>query len=62
MRLRLLFLADVNRIINEFFRVISNIFPFFLSYLEVRKDHLHEHFESIGNEKVRKVDFFGKDA
>ena len=58
MSLRFLFLTDVNRIIHEFFWIISNIFPLFLSYLEERNDYLHEHFESIGDKKLREVNFF----
>lgn len=62
MRLGFLLLAYVNRIINEFFRVIRNIFPLFLSYLKERNDDLHEHFECVVNKKLREVIFFGKHA
>ena len=62
MRFGFLLLAYVNRVINEFFRVIRNIFPLFLSYLKERNDDLHEHFECVGNKKLREVIFFGKHA
>ena len=62
MSLRFLLLTYVNRVINEFFRIIRNIFPLFLSYFKEWKDDLHEHFKCICDKKVPEVTFFGQHA
>ena len=62
MRLRFLLLAYINRVIYEFFGIVRNIFPLFLSYLKEWKDNLHEHFKCICDKKVPEVTFFGQHA
>ena len=57
MCLRFLLLADVNSVVNELLRIASYILPLFLSYLQIRNDHLHKHLETILHKKLGEIVF-----
>jgi hypothetical protein len=60
MCLRLLLLAYIDSVIDEFFRVVDYIFLFLFCDSEVWNNYTEQHFEGVGHKELREVIFFRK--